>query len=168
MDITPWVEKLAKEGGVIYDAPVIFVTAVVVTGSVIWLIIHLLYRNQLNAKEERIKLRDDQIGTLERKIKHLEGDQAALASLPTQEGPQVSEKSMALSAGIEFFPTIGGLRSRHPLSETVKPCNEIHAYFLSGEGIFAEHNDYIKYVKRLILPNPEAKTLTTFQTMTNS
>lgn len=56
--------------------------------------------------------------------------------------------------GIEFFATIDELRSRHPLPETFKPKNEIHAYFLSGEGVFAESSEYIKCIKRLILPLP--------------
>jgi len=70
--------------------------------------------------------------------------------------------------GVEFFPTIDDLRMRHPLPETFKPGNEIHAYLLSGEGIFAEHNDYIKSVKRLILPNPEAENVSTLQTFSSS
>jgi hypothetical protein len=72
------------------------------------------------------------------------------------------------SDGIEFFPTMDDLRARHPLSETFKPGNEIHASFLSGEGVFAEHNDYIKCVKRLILPKPDAPTIATLQTFLDS
>jgi len=36
--------------------------------------------------------------------------------------------------GLDFFATIDDLRSRHPLQETFKVGNEIHACFLSGEG----------------------------------
>jgi hypothetical protein len=69
---------------------------------------------------------------------------------------------------IEFFPTIDDLRSHHPLHETFKPGNDIHAYFLSGEGVFAEYTDYIKCVKRLILPKPDASYLAILQTLPNS
>jgi hypothetical protein len=68
---------------------------------------------------------------------------------------------------VEFFGTISELRERHPIHETFKPGNEIHAYFLSGEGVFAEHNDYIKCVKRLLLPKPDAMNLATLQTLSN-
>ena len=71
------------------------------------------------------------------------------------------------SERVEFFGTIGELRERHPIHETFKPGNEIHAYFLSGEGVFAEHNDYIKCVKRLLLPKPDAMNLATLQTLSN-
>jgi len=65
------------------------------------------------------------------------------------------------SERVEFFGTISELRERHPIHETFKPGNEIHAYFLSGEGVFAEHNDYTKCVKRLLLPKPDAMNLAT-------
>lgn len=54
---------------------------------------------------------------------------------------------------IEFFPTTVSLIAAHPLSETFRPGNQIYACLLTGEGIFAEHRDYMKYVKRLILPD---------------
>lgn len=82
-----------------------------------------------------------------------------------------SAKNSALSlnvSGLEFFPTIDELRSSHPLSETFKPGNEIHAYFLSGEGVFAEHSDYIKSVKRLILPIPTSKTIASLQSVSGT
>jgi hypothetical protein len=65
------------------------------------------------------------------------------------------EPQPAIPADIEFFPTIDDLRTRHPLPDTFKPGNEIHAYLLTGEGIFAEHSDYMQCIKRLILPMPE-------------
>lgn len=71
-------------------------------------------------------------------------------------------------AGIDFFANIDELRQRHPLPETFKPGNEIHAYFLSGEGVFAEYNDYIKCVKRLILPTPDAANLATLEALSGS
>lgn len=61
--------------------------------------------------------------------------------------------------GMEFFPTIDELRSRHPLPEIFNRDNEIHAYLLSGEGVFGEHSEYVKYVKRLILPLPDDNNL---------
>lgn len=62
-------------------------------------------------------------------------------------------------SGAEFFPTIDDLRAKHPLPEIFKPGNEIHAYFLTGEGVFGEHSEYVKYVKRLILPLPDDRNL---------
>lgn len=56
---------------------------------------------------------------------------------------------------LEFFPTIDELRAKHPLPEMFTPGNEIHAYFLTGEGVFAEHSAYMQCIKRLILPMPE-------------
>jgi hypothetical protein len=46
-----------------------------------------------------------------------------------------------------------------PLSKIFRAGNEIHAIFLTGEGIFSRHHEYAHYIKRLILPNPEAKFL---------
>jgi hypothetical protein len=70
-----------------------------------------------------------------------------------------SPQSPSHSSGLEFFATTDELRKRHPLPETFAPGNEIHAYFLSGEGVFAEHSEYMKRVKRLILPLPDEKKL---------
>jgi hypothetical protein len=76
--------------------------------------------------------------------------------------------STANYAEVEFFPTIDSLRSKHPIPETFRAGNEIHAYFLSGEGVFAEHNDYIKCVKRLILPNPDSENIATVNTFSST
>ncbi|MEO5956224.1 MAG: hypothetical protein ABIR36_11120 [Nitrospiraceae bacterium] len=69
---------------------------------------------------------------------------------------------------VEFFGTINELRMRHPLPETFKPGNEIHAYLLSGEGIFAEHSKYVRYVKRLILPLPTGANMDMLKSLSNS
>ena len=71
----------------------------------------------------------------------------------------ISSSGIDAPAGVEFFATIDDLRERHPLPETFKPGNEIHAYFLTGEGVFAESSEYIKCVKRLILPLPDDNNL---------
>ena len=65
---------------------------------------------------------------------------------------------------VEFFSTIEDLR---PLSETFKPGNEIHAYLLSGDGVFPNHTQYIRSVKRLILPNPNSETVITIGEFSN-
>lgn len=70
--------------------------------------------------------------------------------------------------GIEFFPTIEDLRVKHPLSETFKPGNEIYAYFLTGEGVFAEHSDYVKCIKQLILPEPNENNLARLRRLNSS
>lgn len=72
-----------------------------------------------------------------------------------------TNQSVAGSAqlDIEFFSTIDDLRAKHPLSETFKPENDIHAFFLSGEGVLGEHSEYVKCVKRLILPQPDDNNL---------
>ena len=80
----------------------------------------------------------------------------------------VQSPAVHAQPGIEFFATIDDLRAKHPLPESFKPGNEIHAYFLSGEGVFAEYTDYIKCVKRLILPKPDASYLAILQTLPNS
>lgn len=46
-----------------------------------------------------------------------------------------------------------------PLSEIFKPGNEIHALFLTGEGIFKRHPDYVRHIRRLILPSHNAQYL---------
>lgn len=61
--------------------------------------------------------------------------------------------------GIEFFATIDDLRSVHPSPETFKAGNEMHAYLISGEGIFNENSEYAKRFKRLILPYPNEHNL---------
>lgn len=44
-----------------------------------------------------------------------------------------------------------------PLSEIFKVGNDIHALFLTGEGIFTRHPDYVRHIKRLILPERSAQ-----------
>jgi hypothetical protein len=46
-----------------------------------------------------------------------------------------------------------------PLSEIFKPGNEIHALFLTGEGIFTRNPDYVRRIRRLILPSHDAQYL---------
>lgn len=65
----------------------------------------------------------------------------------------------------EFFPTVDDLR---PASETFGPGNEIHAYFLSGEGPFSLNRGHIKSVKRLILPLPDERNLSRLQAISNT
>lgn len=73
-----------------------------------------------------------------------------------------------IDTDLEFFATIDDLRTKHPLPEIFKPGNEIHAYFLSGEGVFGENRKYMKCVKRLILPSPDAPSLDRFITRPGS
>lgn len=70
--------------------------------------------------------------------------------------------------GIEFFATMDELRAKHPLSETFKAGNEIHAYFLTGEGVFAEDINYVKCIKRLILPDPNKNNLARLKRLNSS
>ena len=60
---------------------------------------------------------------------------------------------------IEFFKDRTELENRQPIPEIFKEGNEIHGYFLTGEGLFSPHNNNMKYVKRLILPNPNGSYL---------
>ncbi|MDZ4856905.1 MAG: hypothetical protein SGJ26_18960 [Nitrospirota bacterium] len=46
-----------------------------------------------------------------------------------------------------------------PLSEIFKSGNEVHALFLTGEGIFTRHPDYVRRIRRLILPCHDAQFL---------
>lgn len=46
-----------------------------------------------------------------------------------------------------------------PLSEIFKSGNEVHALFLTGEGIFTRHPDYVPRIRRLILPCHDAQFL---------
>lgn len=98
----------------------------------------------------------------------LEGYRREQEKVSTKAAPFDGTFKQRSATHVEFFSTIDELRARYPLSETFKPGNDIHAYFLSGEGVFAEHNDYIKRVKRLILPRPDAANIATLQTLSNS
>ncbi len=74
-------------------------------------------------------------------------------------------KSIKDMEGIEFFSTREELDEKYPLSGTFKEGNEIHAHFLSGEGVFSPHNDRMKLVRSLILPSVDAEYLTALQTL---
>jgi hypothetical protein len=164
MDITPWIEKLTKEGAVIYDAPFVFGFSLLFACLVIWYVVRLYY-------SENLKMKDDLISTFRDKLAFAE---KAVQALHTGEPLSTGEEPKSLSAGeifpegIEFFATIDDLRAGHPLRETFKQGNELHAYLLSGEGVFEEYTDYIKCVKRLILPKPDAAYLAIMRTLPNS
>jgi hypothetical protein len=49
--------------------------------------------------------------------------------------------------------------AEQPLSEIFNGNNEIHALFLTGEGIFTRDPKYIRHVKRLLLPTTDASFL---------
>lgn len=115
----------------ITQAPLSFAIALVLLFAALWWGFSIYYRH-------RLEMKDDTILNLERKLEHGSHTRSAVNIPPS----------------IEFFPTIDDLRAAHPLPKTFSRENEIHAYFLSGEGVFTEHTDYIKCVKRLILPNP--------------
>lgn len=77
----------------------------------------------------------------------------------------IHELRLKRKNSIEFFLDMDALKAAHPISETFKPGNEIHALFLTGEGVFAENSNYIKCVKRLILPAPNRDNLERLENM---
>jgi hypothetical protein len=144
-----WDNIVEKEWPVILQAPFTFFIAFVLMCVFILWMLNKYYQHSVEMKEDMIK-------NLKRKLDNLEN--------APNDMPATTHK---LSSGIEFFPTIDDLRSHHPLPETFRPGNEIHAYFLSGEGVFSEHSDYIKYVKRLILPDPSSENVAAIQAFSN-
>lgn len=50
-----------------------------------------------------------------------------------------------------------------PLSEIFKSGNEIHALLLTGEGIFTRNEEYARHIRRLILPNHDARYLKLYE-----
>lgn len=59
---------------------------------------------------------------------------------------------------VEFFKDRDTLHNRFPIREIFSGNNELHGYFLRGQGLFSD-SDNIKKMKRIILPEPEAHYL---------
>lgn len=59
---------VAGEWKTILQAPITFISAGIVVAILIWIFQRWIYSNQFGALNERIKLRDDQLGELEKKL----------------------------------------------------------------------------------------------------
>jgi hypothetical protein len=67
---------------------------------------------------------------------------------------------------VEFFGTYAELERKYPRSEILKSDNELHGYFLSGEGLMGWNlEENIKRFRRIILPQPTGSYLHTLQTL---
>ncbi len=82
-------------------------------------------------------------------------EQIVTSRKPTQHGETV-----------ELFQSYSELEKWHPRTEILKPENELHGYFLSGEGLLSWNADEnIRRFRRIILPKPNAPYLAILQTI---
>lgn len=66
---------------------------------------------------------------------------------------------------VEFFKDRDALHNRFPISKIFSDNNnELHGYFLRGEGLFSDSGN-IKKMERIILPNPDGEYLKYFQSI---
>lgn len=66
--LNDFIDYVIREWAVISKAPATFVVASIVVAAIIWLFARSLYSGQIASLNERIKLRDDQLGDLQKKL----------------------------------------------------------------------------------------------------
>jgi hypothetical protein len=137
-----WISgEFQREWPVIAQTPLSFVIAVLSTNILVGFGIYKLLSEQLKRK-------NDLITDLERKLTH------SVSGVRAIDVP--AKNRLEGSCNIKTRPQ---WEAELPLSEIFKSGNEIHALFLTGEGIFTRHHDYVRHMRRLILPSPDAQYL---------
>jgi hypothetical protein len=69
---------------------------------------------------------------------------------------------------VEFFPNRRALEKAYPLETIFTGENRIEGYFLSGEGLFNKRQTNMKYMRRILLPKPDAPYLRQLSELQNN